>query len=110
MLLAARGVEIGEKELVALTNLDEGGITPEELAALARGRSLPATERQITEAEMVALVGRGQYPIVYLYRKILDGVPSVHAVIPVGFSRHLMTLTEPDIRYVAPIALITVPW
>jgi hypothetical protein len=78
-----------------LTSLDEGGLTPEKLAALARGRSLPASERQITETEMVALVRRGHCPIVYLYRKLLDGVPSVHAVIPVRFSKHLVTLLDP---------------
>jgi ABC-type bacteriocin/lantibiotic exporter with double-glycine peptidase domain len=95
MLLAARGILASEQELVALTKLVEGGLTPEELAALARHKSLPASERQINETEVAALVRGGRYPIVYLYRKLLDGVSSVHAVIPVRFSKHFVTLLDP---------------
>jgi hypothetical protein len=32
---------------------------------------------------------------VYVYRRILDGVPSVHAVIPITFSNHFVTLLDP---------------
>jgi predicted double-glycine peptidase len=95
ILLAERGEHVSEAELVRKTTLDEGGLTPEELAALSRAWGLPARERIVNDAERADLVAHGRYPIVYLYRKFLDGVKNVHAVIPIGFSRQFVTLLDP---------------
>jgi predicted double-glycine peptidase len=95
MLLAQRGEHVSEAELVRKTTLDEGGLTPEELAALSRACGLPARERIVNDAELADLVAHGRYPIVYLYRKFLDGVKNVHAVIPIRFSRQFVTLLDP---------------
>jgi ABC-type bacteriocin/lantibiotic exporter with double-glycine peptidase domain len=95
MLLAQRGIEIGEADLIRRTTLDEGGLTPAELVELARSCHLPAAEKRLDERQVVDLVRQGRYPIVYLYRKFLDGVPNVHAVIPVAFSKHFVTVLDP---------------
>lgn len=95
MLLAHQGTHIGEEELIRKTTLDEGGLTPEELAGLARACGRKAKERSLDHAELVKLVQDGRFPIVYVYRKYLDGADSVHAVIPVAFSKHFVTLLDP---------------
>lgn len=95
MLLAQRGEHVSEPELVRKTTLDKGGLTPEELAALSRACGLPARERIVNDDELADLVAGGRYPIVYLYRKFLDGVKNVHAVIPIRFSRQFVTLLDP---------------
>lgn len=95
MLLAHRGVTVGEDELIKKTQLDEGGLTPEELASLSRVWGLPASERRLDDKELANLVVMGRFPIVYLYRKFLDGENSVHAVIPVRISRSFVTLLDP---------------
>ncbi len=95
MLLASRGIETSEDELVRITTLDEGGLTPEELAKLARAMGLVASEQQIDDHALASIVDNAEYPIAYLYRKILDGVSSVHAVIPVRYSQHFVTLLDP---------------
>jgi ABC-type bacteriocin/lantibiotic exporter with double-glycine peptidase domain len=95
MLLAHEGIEIGEAELIGSTALDEGGLTPEELVELARAYGLTASEKQIDDDELARLVEHGRFPIVYLYRKVLDGVPNVHAVIPIGLSKHFVTMLDP---------------
>jgi ABC-type bacteriocin/lantibiotic exporter with double-glycine peptidase domain len=92
MLLAHRGKEVSEAELVRQTTLDEGGLTPAELAVLCRACGLTVQERILDDDELVQLVMHGGFPIVYLYRKLLDGVDNVHAVIPIGFSRRFVTL------------------
>ena len=83
MLLAHRGLEVGEPELLRQTSLDDGGLNPEELARLAQAHGLPARERMIDDDELVRLVRQGCYPIVMLYRKFVDGSDNVHAVIPI---------------------------
>jgi ABC-type bacteriocin/lantibiotic exporter with double-glycine peptidase domain len=95
MLLAARGIQRGEADLIRMTTLDEGGLTPEELARLARAQDVSAAERQVNDLALVKLVDDSRYPIVYLYRKVLDGVASVHAVIPIRFTNHFVTLLDP---------------
>lgn len=95
MLLAHRGIETAEAELIRKTTLDEGGLTPEELAVLARSHGLRAAEQILSDDALFELVQQNHYPIVYLYRKLLDGVASVHAVIPVAFTKHFVTLLDP---------------
>ena len=95
MLLASQGVMISEPDLIRQTSLDEGGLTPEELTVLAGACGLPARESQLDDDELVHLVLDGRHPIVYLYRKLLDGVDTVHAVIPIGFSKHFVTVLDP---------------
>jgi len=88
-------VEFSEEELVRQTTLDAGGLNPEEIAALARANGLPARERMIDDAELAEFVQHGRYPIVLLYRKLLDGEDNVHAVIPIGFAKQYVTLLDP---------------
>jgi ABC-type bacteriocin/lantibiotic exporter with double-glycine peptidase domain len=95
MVLAHRGIEIGEAELVRRTSLDEGGLTPEELVELARSCGLDASEQQVGDQDLVDIVATDHFPIVYLYRKYLDGAAAVHAVIPVRFSKHFVTFLDP---------------
>jgi ABC-type bacteriocin/lantibiotic exporter with double-glycine peptidase domain len=95
MLLAHQGTDVSEAELIRRTTLDEGGLTPEELAVLARACGLKAKEQTLDDAELSKLVRDGRFPIVYLYRKYLDGADHVHAVIPVAFSKHFVTLLDP---------------
>lgn len=95
MLLADQGILTTEAELIRHTSLDEGGLTPEELAQLANRVGLPAHEQQLDDNELFRLVADGRYPIVFVYRKFLDGADSVHAVIPLSFSKHFVTLLDP---------------
>jgi hypothetical protein len=95
MLLAARGIQRAEADLIRMTTLDEGGLTPEELARLARDQEVDAAECQVDDVALVKLVDDGRYPIAYLYRKFLDGVASVHAVVPIRFTKHFVTLLDP---------------
>jgi ABC-type bacteriocin/lantibiotic exporter with double-glycine peptidase domain len=78
MLLAQKGVDLSEEELVRQTTLDAGGLNPEGIAALARANGLPARERMVDDGELAQLVQHGRYPIVILYRKFLDGEDTVH--------------------------------
>lgn len=95
MLLAQKGVDISEDELVRQARLNEGGLNPEEIAALARANGLPSRERMIDDAELAQLVEHGRYPIVILCRRFLDGEDNVHAVIPIGFAKQYVTLLDP---------------
>jgi hypothetical protein len=95
MLLARKGVDVSEETLVARTSLDEGGLTPEELALLARNFNLAGKEQIVSHADLVKLVKDGHFPIVYLYRKFLDGPEHIHAVIPIKFSKHFATMLDP---------------
>ena len=38
---------------------------------------------------------RRRYPVVFLYRRLINGVGEGHAVIPVRLSRHYVTLLDP---------------
>jgi ABC-type bacteriocin/lantibiotic exporter with double-glycine peptidase domain len=95
MLLAHHNTHISEAELIRKTTLDEGGLTPAELAALARECGFAAKERCIDDSDLAQMVKEGKFAIVYVYRKVLDGVDTVHAVIPVRFSRRFVTLLDP---------------
>lgn len=95
MLLAHAGTTVSEEQLIENAKLEEGGLTPEELAVLARAYGLDARESSLADAEVVELVVKGHYPIVYAYRKPFDDADNVHAMIPVGFSQHFATLLDP---------------
>jgi ABC-type bacteriocin/lantibiotic exporter with double-glycine peptidase domain len=95
MLLANRGLKISEADLIRLTSLDDGGLTPSELARLARTQKLNASEAQIDDEELLRRVKHNHFPIVNLYRKVLDGIASVHAVIPIAFTKQFVTFLDP---------------
>jgi ABC-type bacteriocin/lantibiotic exporter with double-glycine peptidase domain len=95
MLLAHRGVAVSEEALIVETTLDEGGLTPEEQATLAHEFGLSGEERIVNQEDLVGLVRQGRFPIVYLYRKFIDGPEQVHAVTPVAFTKHFATILDP---------------
>src|SRR5438105_8702348 len=78
MLLAHRGEDLSEDDLIQAADMPPGGLDPEELQSLARRYGLAADVRQ---AELVALrdlLTAHQFPIVYLYRQPIDKVAMTH--------------------------------
>jgi ABC-type bacteriocin/lantibiotic exporter with double-glycine peptidase domain len=95
MLLAYQGKDVSEATLLAQASLEEGGIDPDQLAALAVNYELKAEARQIDLDEIADLVRENRFPIVLVDRSFLDGEFTIHAVIPVQFSRHYVTVLDP---------------
>src|SRR5215467_4958245 len=82
MILAQQGELISEAEIVELTDLKDGGLTPAEVSRLARRLGLSAIEQQVDQTELLELIDGGRNPIGFLFRGPLDGVHMTHAVIP----------------------------
>jgi ABC-type bacteriocin/lantibiotic exporter with double-glycine peptidase domain len=95
MILAQQGRRIGEADVVELTDLQEGGLTPAELSRLARHFGLRASEEQADQTRLLHLINEGANPIVFLFRQPLDGVDMTHAVIPLQCTQHYVTLLDP---------------
>jgi ABC-type bacteriocin/lantibiotic exporter with double-glycine peptidase domain len=95
MILAFQGRRIEEAEVIQATDLQEGGLTPEELCRLARLYGLRSQEQQLDEAELAELVKLSRFPIVFLFRGPLDGVDMTHAVIPLRMSPKYVTVLDP---------------
>ncbi len=64
MVLAHQGRDVSEDEIVRLTDLQEGGLTPAEISRLARHFDLWAAEEQLDREDLLELVERGRFPIV----------------------------------------------
>ena len=96
MLLAHRGKHITEASLLEHVSLEleQGGIDPDQLAALARREGLNAEVRQLALDSIAELVQKELYPIVLLDRSFLDGEFS-HAVIPFRFTRRYVNVLDP---------------
>lgn len=94
MLLAFQGQEVTEAALVEQISLQQGGIDPDELAALARHYGLKAKACQLDRKTIVDLVRKGHFPIVLLDRYVLDREFTIHAVIPVRFSRQFVIVLD----------------
>ena len=95
MILAHQGREVSEAEIVQLTDLQEGGLTPREVSRLARHYGLGATETQLETSDLYELVKQRQYPIVFLFRRPIDGVETTHAVIPLRCSARYTAFLDP---------------
>jgi ABC-type bacteriocin/lantibiotic exporter with double-glycine peptidase domain len=95
MILAQQGKHVTESEVIQAADMQEGGLTPEEVSRLAQHYGLRATEQQFDHAGLTELVGLGRFPIVFLFRRPLDGVDMTHAVIPLRFSRKYVTFLDP---------------
>lgn len=88
MILAYNGIEVSEAELVRLTDLQDGGLTPAEVSRLARHYGLHADEEQRDHGRLCELINNQRFPVVFLFRGPIDRVDMIHAVIPLHHSRH----------------------
>jgi hypothetical protein len=95
MLLAHRGTSVSETALIQEISQWEGGLDPEQLSHLAQRHGLRAEARQLDVDDIAALVVLERFPIVLVDRSVLDDEFAIHAVIPVRFSRHYVTLLDP---------------
>lgn len=74
MVLASQGTATTEAELAQAAVLQPSGMDPEELARLAQCYGLLAVERQLDRDDLFGLIRRHRFPIVFLYRRLLNGV------------------------------------
>jgi ABC-type bacteriocin/lantibiotic exporter with double-glycine peptidase domain len=95
MILAHQGNEVTEAVLSEQVALVEGGLDPDALAGLAQRYGLRAEARRLDLEAVAALVELGQFPIVLVDRSLLDREFTIHAVIPVRFTRHYVTILDP---------------
>ncbi len=95
MVLAYHGTKTTEAALVEQVSLDEGGLDPTTLASLADRLGLKAEARQLEAKTMADLVAREQFPIILVDRTVLDDDFSIHAVMPIRFSRHYVHVLDP---------------
>jgi ABC-type bacteriocin/lantibiotic exporter with double-glycine peptidase domain len=95
MLLAENGKEVTEATLVEQIGSPQGGIDPDQLAALARRHGLKAEALQIDLERIIELVHAELFPILVIDRSLLDREFAIHAVIPFRFSRHFVNVLDP---------------
>ena len=95
MILAHCGTVPSEAELIEVAAMEEAGLDPQGLARLARDCGLQAVERQLDQSALFELIRRQRFPIVFLYRRILDKVGEGHAVVALRFSRKFVTFLDP---------------
>lgn len=95
MILAARGIETTEQELVLAADMHVGGLNPDEVSQLAVKLGVDAAARQLTLAEISHLLENQQFPITFLYRKPLDGVAAIHAVVPIRLTAGFAYFLDP---------------
>ena len=94
MILALNGKEVSEAEIIQLTDLQEGGLTPAEVSRLARHFGLQAREEQLDHSRLCELIDQTRFPIVLLLRRPFDRVDMIHAVIPLHLSRQIRYLSR----------------
>jgi ATP-binding cassette subfamily B protein RaxB len=95
MVLAHQGMDVSEAALLEQVSLTEGGTNPDQLVRLAERHGLAAAARELDLNDLKELVAQEQFPIVLLDRTILDGEFAIHAVIPIRFTRHYVTVLDP---------------
>jgi ABC-type bacteriocin/lantibiotic exporter with double-glycine peptidase domain len=95
MLLAHRGTSITEAALVREISPAESGLDPEQLAHVAQRHGLRAKAQRLDLDEIAALVAAERFPIVLIDRTIIDNEFAIHAVVPVRFTRHYVTVLDP---------------
>jgi ABC-type bacteriocin/lantibiotic exporter with double-glycine peptidase domain len=95
MILAHKGIESSEEDLIKKAAMQPGGLDPEELARLARLNGIQAVEQQLEQRELLHVIELQEFPIVFLNLAPIDDVPEGHAVIPIRFSRRYVTILDP---------------
>jgi ABC-type bacteriocin/lantibiotic exporter with double-glycine peptidase domain len=95
MILAYQGTETTEAEVIETAAMQPSGLDPEGLARLAGRYGLRAVERQLDRESLFELIRRRRFPIVFLYRRVVNHVGEGHAVIPVRLSRFYITFLDP---------------
>jgi len=95
MILAYQGRESTEAELVQAAALQPSGMDPGEVVQLAQRYGLRAVEQPLDQETLFNLIRRQRFPIVFVYRRLINGVGEGHAVIPVRLSRHYVTFLDP---------------
>jgi ABC-type bacteriocin/lantibiotic exporter with double-glycine peptidase domain len=95
MILAYQGRESTEAEVIEAAPMQPSGLDPEGLAQLARHFGMRATEHQLNRDALFELIHQQRYPIIFLYRRLINHVGEGHAVIPVRLSRHFITFLDP---------------
>jgi ABC-type bacteriocin/lantibiotic exporter with double-glycine peptidase domain len=95
MILAYQGRASTEAEVVQLAAMQPSGIDPEGLAQLAQRYGLSAHEQQLDRETLFDLIRQQRFPIVFRYRRLINGVGEGHAVIPLRLSREYVTFLDP---------------
>jgi ABC-type bacteriocin/lantibiotic exporter with double-glycine peptidase domain len=95
MILAYQGLARGEVEVVQSAAREPSGLDPEGLAQLTQPYGLHAVERQLDQETLFELIRQHRFAIVFLYRRLINGVGEGHAVIPVRLSRQCVTFLDP---------------
>ncbi len=95
MILAHHAIKVSEEDLVHSAAMDEGGVDIEELVRLAQHFGLLAEIRQLFVEDIAELLAQDRMAIVYLNRLPLDGIFSVHAVVPIRVTAHFVTILDP---------------
>ena len=95
MILAYQGLPRSEADVVQSTGMQPSGLDPERLAQLTQRYGLHAVEQQLDPEALFDLIRRQRFPIVFLYRRLINGVGEGHAVIPVRLSRQYVTFLDP---------------
>ena len=54
-----------------------------------------AVEQQLDQAALFDLIRQQRFPIVFLYRRLINGVGEGHAVIPIRLSQQYVTFLDP---------------
>jgi ABC-type bacteriocin/lantibiotic exporter with double-glycine peptidase domain len=95
MLLAHEGQHTTEAEAIEAAGMQQGGLTPEEVRRLAEQYGFRAMEQQLDQAALAEQIKLGRFPIVFLFRRPLDGVDATHAVLPLRIGRRYVTFLDP---------------
>jgi ABC-type bacteriocin/lantibiotic exporter with double-glycine peptidase domain len=95
MLLAHRGRNVSEAALIQEVSHWEGGLDPDQLSQLAQRHGFRAEAQKLDVDGIAALVASERFPIVLVDRTVLDDEFAIHAVIPVRFTKHYVTLLDP---------------
>jgi ABC-type bacteriocin/lantibiotic exporter with double-glycine peptidase domain len=95
MILAYQGLARSEADVVQSAAMQPSGMDPEGLAQLAQRYGLHAVVQQLDREALGNLIRQQRFPIVFLYRRLINGVGEGHAVIPVRLSRQYVAFLDP---------------
>jgi ABC-type bacteriocin/lantibiotic exporter with double-glycine peptidase domain len=95
MILAYQGQTTTEAGVVQRAAMQPSGMDLEGLAQLAQRYGLYAMEQPLDREALFDLIRQQRFPIVFLYRRLINGVGEGHAVIPVRLSRYYVTFLDP---------------
>jgi hypothetical protein len=111
MVLAAYGTHVEEHELESQARMVQQGTPVDELERLARQFGLVAHLQEIAVDGLARILAAGQLPICFIDRAVFDLTPAarrrhsirnaiIHNVIPVKFTRSLVTLHDPRFPHI----------